>query len=455
MTLAAVPKAGDLRRRVRADKPRRSPKETLSLLFERALYLAVLGGLTFEVVRDHTGRFERGGTPVVQMTAAVVAVLCLVLLGKAMLAFGPLYAGGPARTWLLSTPVDRGRLLVGNLAAAVAVGAGASAALGLAFVLVTGLAVPLLPWLVLWGAVGVVETCVCVLVQARRVPVGRALDVVAYALAGVAIAVPFLRPGSPLPSLERAAMPACAVALLAAALALFAARRALDAMTRATISSGVELATAAQVSVLSLDTTFLWAIALERRARAMVRVRPAPIRGNRFTALVRADVARVLRMRSGLFVWAALLPVPYAAHVAGMTMLLPVLHLVVAFLAVDRLAGGLRIVSRAPALRRALGGSDRLLTLAHLVVPGVGSVVWCVVAAASVPGIPVAAAALSAVGAVLVTYRMATKPPVDYGGALIDLGLFGPAPVALIAQLLRGPALLAVLALVQVALASS
>ncbi|MFC9969467.1 DUF6297 family protein [Spirillospora sp. NPDC127200] len=454
MTVAAVPKAGDLRRRLRADKPRRSPKQTLSLLFERALYLGVLGGLTFEAVRDHAGRVDHVGTPVVQVTAAVVALLCLVLLAKAMLAFGPLYAGGPARTWLLSTPVDRGSLLSGNLAAAVAVGAGASAALGLAFVLVSGAAVAFVPWLVLWAALGVITTCVCVLVQARRLPVRRALDVLAYVLAGVAIAVPFLRPGSP-PPLERIDATVCAAALLAAAIALFAARRALDAMTRATISSGVELATAAQVSVLSLDSTFLWAISLERRARAMVRVRPAPIRGNRFTALVRADVARVLRMRSGLFVWAALLPVPYAVHVAGMTTLLPVLHLVAAFLAVDRLAGGLRIVSRAPALRRALGGSDRLLTLAHLVIPGAGAVVWCAVAAAFVPGVPVAAAALSAAGAVLVTYRMATKPPVDYGGALIDLGLFGPAPVALIMQLLRGPALLAVLALVQATLTSS
>ncbi|MFI6518885.1 DUF6297 family protein [Spirillospora sp. NPDC050679] len=455
MTVSAVPKAGDLRRRLRTDQPRRSPKETLSLLFERALYLGVLGGLTFEAVRDHAGRVEHVGTPVVQVTAAVVALLCLVLLAKTMLAFGPLYAGGPSRTWLLSTPVDRGSLLAGKLAAAVAVGAGASAALGLAFVLVSGAAVALVPWLVLWAALGVIVTCACVLAQARRVPVRRALDVLAYALAGAALAVPFLRPGSPPPFLERIDATVCAAALLGAAIALFAARRALDAMTRATISSGVELATAAQVSVLSLDSTFLWAIALERRARAMVRVRPAPIRGNRFTALVRADVARVLRMRSGLFVWAALLPVPYAAHVAGMTTLLPVLHLVAAFLAVDRLAGGLRIISRAPALRRALGGSDRLLTLAHLVVPAVGSVVWCAVSAAFVPGITVAAAALSAVGAVLVTYRMATKPPVDYGGALIDLGLFGPAPVALIMQLLRGPALLAVLALAQAALASS
>ncbi|WP_067488877.1 DUF6297 family protein [Actinomadura hibisca] len=449
-TRAAVPQAHALRRRIRAARPRRP---LLTTLFERALYLGVLGGMTFEAVRDRTGPVEPDGTPVIRLTAAVAALLCLVLLAKALLAFGPLHVSAPARTWLLSTPVDRGRLLARNLAAVIATAAGASAALGLAFSLVSGLAVPLPPWLALWAAIGVIEACACVLLQAGRASIRRTLDVLTCTLVGAAIAIPFLHPADVLAPLEQIDATTYAAALLLTAVPLLlAARRALDSMTRGTLSSGVELATAAQVSALSLDFTFLWSIALERRARAMVRVRPAPIRGNRFTALVRADIARVLRMRGGLFVWAALIPVPYTAHVAGMTVLLPAFHLVVAFLAVDRLAGGLRIVSRAPALRRALGDSDRLLTLAHLVVPAAGATVWCA-ATAFVPGISVAATALSAVGAVLVTYRTATRPPVDYGGALIDLGLFGPVPLTLITQLLRGPALLAVLALGQVALA--
>ncbi|TDD28778.1 hypothetical protein E1287_32235 [Actinomadura sp. KC06] len=463
-----IPRAGDLRRRVRAKRPRQSLMATLSLLLERALYLGILGGLVSEVVRDGLRRTGEGGaadtssgTPVIQLTSAVLAVLCAVLLARALLAFGPLYVGAPARTWLLSTPVDRGRLLVGHFALAVTLGTVASAVIGMALLLVAGLTVPLAPWLALWAAIGAAETCGCVLAQAGlRSPRGlqRVLGAAAYALAAVAVTVPVVRPGDLLTGLERigtAPYTAGAAVLLAAAvITARAARRSLDAVTRGAVSSGVELATATRVSVLSLDFTFFWSIVLERRARAIARVRSAPIRGSRSAALVRADLARVLRMRTGLFIWAALISVPYAAHVVGLTDFLPALHLVTAFLAVDRLAGGLRIISRAPSIRRALGGSDRSLTLAHLVVPAAGAVVWSSLTAALTPGISALTAAISAVGAGLVTYRMATRPPMDYGGSLVDFGVFGPTPVGLILQLARGPALLAVLALVQIALAT-
>ncbi|CNF13655.1 DUF6297 family protein [Actinomadura geliboluensis] len=462
-----VPRAGELRRRVRSRKPRHSLTATLSLLFERALYLAVLGGLVWEVVHDGLRRIDQGdvassspGTSVIRLTSAIIAVLCVALLARALLAFGPLYAGAASRTWLLSTPVDRGRLLVGHFAAAVAIGTAACAAIGMAFLLTAGLAVPFAPWLVLWAAIGTIETCLCVLAQARLRSVRgvqRGLGVVSYALAIVAVAIPVLQPGYLLTGLETAGTvvyTTCAVVLVAGtAVAIHTARRGLDTLTLGAVSSGVELATATQVSVLSLDFTFFWSIVLERRARTIARVRPAAIKGSRSIALVRADLARVLRTRTGLFVWAALMPVPYAAHVIGLTLLLPAVHLVAAFLAVDRLAGGLRFVSHSPSIRRALGGSDRSLMLAHLVVPATGAVVWSSVTAALISGISVLAAAISAVGAVLVAYRIATRPPTDYGGSLVDFGVFGPTPVGLILQLARGPALLAVLCLVQTALA--
>lgn len=460
-----APTARELRRRVRAGRPRHSLTATLSLLLERALYAAVLGGLVWEVVHDGLRRIDRGDvassspeTSAIGWTSAVAAVLCVTLLARALVAFGPLYAGAASRMWLLSTPVDRGRLLAGHFAAATAVGTLTCAGIGMVFLLTAGLAVPLAPWLVLWAAIGAIAASLCVLAQARLRSVRgvqRGLGVVSYALAVVAVAIPVLRPGSPPTWLERAdaaAYTTCAAVLAAAAaVAVHAARRGLDALTRGAVSSGVELATAARVSVLSLDFTFFWSIVLERRARTIARVRPAAIRGSRSAALVRADLARVTRTRTGLFIWAALMPVPYAAHVIGLTLLLPAVHLVAAFVAVDRLAGGLRLVSRSPSIRRALGGSDRSLMLAHLVVPATGAVAWSSVTAVLVPGISALAAAISAVGAVLVSYRIATRPPLDYGGALVDLGVFGPTPIGLITQLARGPALLAVLCLVQTA----
>jgi hypothetical protein len=167
-----VPKAGQIRRRKRSGRPRRSIAYTLSLLIERALYFAILGGLIVEVVRSSLGRIDEGGAPpeslqmsVTQLTAAVITVLCLVLLAKALLAFGPLYVGAPARTWLLSTPVDRAGLLIGHLAAAVAIGMVLSVTLGFVFLAVTRLAIPPAPWFTLWAALGIIETCACVLAE--------------------------------------------------------------------------------------------------------------------------------------------------------------------------------------------------------------------------------------------------------------------------------------------------
>ncbi|WP_066364903.1 DUF6297 family protein [Herbidospora mongoliensis] len=412
---------------------------SLAALAERAVYLVVLGAIGAEAVAS--GLSGGSAPPIAEGVAAALTALCLVLLAKGLLGFGPLYAGAPARTWVLSTPADRGRLLRKHLAGAVAAGVGGCLCLGFAFVAVTRLTVAVAPWFAVWAAVGVVVACACVLIQSRygSVPlVQRGLAVTAWLLAGTAmVADSGLDLVVPVP-----------VALTCAVAAVWLARQRLGTMTRGRLSSGAELATATQASALSLDVTLFWTIVLERRARSLGRVRPAAIHGTRFTALIRADLARIRRTPTALLFWAALLAVPYGAAV---TPFLPAIHVVAGFVAVDRLAAGLRVVSRAPALRRALGGSDRELALAHLAIPGVGAVVWSLVTLLVVPGVTPLMAAITTFGALAVVYRVATRPPLDYPTPVIDVGLFGPTPLGLILQLSRGPALLAGLALVQTA----
>jgi len=462
---ARIPAARALRRRRRAARPRRPLRETLLALAERAVYAAVILAIGAEAVPSalgHLGAADRAPvaaiTPGMEWALLAAAVLGLVGLARAALAFGPVYVGAASRTWLLATPVDRTGLLTAPLAAAVALGAGLAAAIGLAPLLVTRLGPPPGPWLAGWAALGAAITCGCAVAQARRRPVPglrRALSAAGYALAAAVLAVLVLDPAVPPPALGRAeaALQAAALALVAlAAAGMRAAHRHLAAMSRGTAGSGGELALAAQVSLLALDSTLFWPVVTERRLRALGRVRPAAIRGGRVAALVRADVARVLRMRTGLLAWAALLPVPYAAHLAGLTAFLPAIHLVAAFAAVYRLAGGLRLIAQAPALRRALGGTDLTLKLAHLAVPAAGAVVWSALSALLASVAPVTAA-VSAAGAVLVTYWMATRPPLPPMGLMVDTGPFGPVPPELMLRLLRGPALLAVLAVVQLAIA--
>lgn len=60
-----------------------------------------------------------------------------------------------------------------------------------------------------------------------------------------------------------------------------------------------------------------------------------------------------------------------------------------------------------------------------------GAVLWCAVVAA---------------------YPIATRPPVDYGAAIVGVGFYGPAPLGPVVRLSRGPALPAVLAVAQTTL---
>lgn len=120
----------------------------------------------------------------------------------------------------------------------------------------------------------------------------------------------------------------------------------------------------------------------------------------------------------------------------------PAVHLIAAFVATDRLAAGLKAVCRSAAIRRMLGVPDGVLRLAHLVVPAVGAVVWCAVTTPFTPHVWWLNGVVSAVGAVAVVYRVATRPPLDYGVAAIDFGVLGPVPIGLVVQLSRGPALL-------------
>ncbi|MDX3660551.1 DUF6297 family protein [Streptomyces sp. ID05-26A] len=250
------------------------------------------------------------------------------------------------------------------------------------------------------------------------------------------------------------ALAAWAVAIGLAAVAATSVRH----LQRSDLASGGALAGVAQVSVNWFDLALLGAILAERRARLLGRVKSSRPGGtgqgkaSRVLALAWTDALRLRRTPNAALAWAALLAVPALVALGGETSSVPAVHLVAAFLATDRLAAGLKFVCRSPAMRRALGMRDRQLKLAYLAFPAAGALLWCAVTTAFTPHVSVLNGAISAVGAVAVVYRIATRPPIDYGAAVIDFGLYGPTPLGLMVQFSRGPALLAVLGLVQLAL---
>jgi len=121
-------------------------------------------------------------------------------------------------------------------------------------------------------------------------------------------------------------------------------------------------------------------------------------------------------------------------------------RVIAGYVAVNALAAGLRTVSRSAALRRSLGRSDGWLRGVHLTVPVVGALIFVVATAwAGRSFVPVFDLAL-AVGLSLAVLRSATRPPMVYDTAWLVTPL-GVVPVGLITQIIRGPDLAVVLAL--------
>ena len=151
------------------------------------------------------------------------------------------------------------------------------------------------------------------------------------------------------------------------------------------------------------------------------------------------------RRRTDVAAYAALALAPYATGVFAPLAVGPI-RIVAAYLAVDRLAGGLRTVARSAALRRALGGSDGELKAVHLIVPSLGLVLWWLATAWCGAASPPVVTLLLVLGLLGAVYRTATRPPMSYEANLADSPM-GPIPTTLLRRLIRGPDLVAILVL--------
>jgi len=269
----------------------------------------------------------------------------------------------------------------------------------------------------------------------------------AGAVATAVVASHVARVGLSVPTVPVAAVLAVA-GLPLAVTATVRAVRALPRLDRATLTAGTQLATAAVTAVTWLDPSLLSGMLEVRRWRKVGRVRSRPFRPwGRAWVLWQADLRRQVRRPTSLVLWGVLVLGQYAAAVAVPSMA-AIAHLVGGYLAADRLTGGLRTVCRSPGLRRALGGDEITVRLAHLVVPALGAVAWWLVTVPVGGAPPAVLQVVLVAGVIAAVYRAATRPPMRYGGAVVDTP-FGLIPVDLLRQIVRGPDLLAVLIVVQ------
>ncbi|MBY6677974.1 hypothetical protein HQ314_13695 [Rhodococcus sp. BP-332] len=346
---------------------------------------------------------------------------------------GPIGTDAATTHWLVSAPLDRRTLLRGQVLAWT----GALVALGVLVARLLALVAGATSWWPLaavGAAAGALVVALAVLGQQSRrwssaLPM---IELGTVVSAGVATLAP------PPPAV------ACATVLaVAAVIGWWAADSRLGRIRRTSLTSGADLLAAGSAGLSFLDVGFLVS-ALETRAhRRRGAVRPRGRAGRSVgpvRALVRSDLMRhrrntmlpaVLVTGLGLVLAASAVSMPYWAGVVG---------LLVGYVATSAASIGFRDMLADRSLRFSLALPDRTMAGAFLVVPSLVALTVAVTVAAAVSwwaGIVVGSTTLIAV------VRSRTAPPRVYDGLAV-VTMFGTVPVDVIRQVLRGPGLLLV-----------
>ena len=456
---AAVPSARAWRARVRRGRRahhERSLGDALTDLYMLLWMAVVYGGALVASIHRHLQEPSRflGATAERYWIGVAVLLAAAGLAWRGLRAVGPLLATAAEQAWGISTPIDRRAWLLPRFTW-IALASGLATALLAFAVAVLGLHSHALGWVALgggvWGVAGVAASVVAQGVGERRgwprLP-GAVLLGLGGLTAAVVVVSHYTGGGLPRPMLPpgRAFLGVGIVAAVASAVLAF---RALPRLDLVSLGSGAQLAAAAATATIGMDPSVLSGVLEVRRWRRVGKVRSRPFRSilpGRISVLLQAELRRQVRRPGALGAWAALGLVQYAVAIVAPAAA-GVVHVVIAYLATNRLTGGLRTLSRSPGLRRALGGDETRVRLTHLVVPTLGLAAWWVMTwpagGAHVPF----ADLLITLCVVAAAYRAATKPPMSYGGAVMEtpLGLF---PIELVVQLARGPDLLAVAILI-------
>jgi hypothetical protein len=459
----SVPTARQLRvrlRRARRGHHPRSLGDFLTDLYVLVWFVLMYGWVLVSAGRDYLHSPAGGrADPGERYWICVAAVLAGAgLAWQGLRAMGPLLVTPAAQTWAVGAPIDRRAWLLPRFGALSAAGALGVAALSVAAAAIgPARDVADLGRAALAGATcGAAAVALSVVAQAarqgRRWPrlPGAVLTGAGAVVTVVVIGSHFSggrlgRPTAPLIAVIAAAGLPLAVAATTVAV------RALPRVDRAALTTGAQFANAAVTAVVWLDPSMIAGVVESRRWRGIGRVRSRRFRsGARWWVLLQAEVRRLYRHPSAVVTWSALVLVQYAVAVA-LPSVAGAAHVIGAYLAADRLAGGLRTLSRAPGLRRALGGGETEVRLVHLVVPAVGAALWWLITAPVGGAHPGGVEILLVAGVVGAVYRAATRPPMAYGGAAVETP-FGLIPVDLLRQLTRGLDVLAVVVIAQMLL---
>ncbi|MFF3229072.1 DUF6297 family protein [Nocardia suismassiliense] len=356
-------------------------------------------------------------------------------------AFGPVTASPEEAIWLLSTPVERASLLrprlIGPLVAGAAIGliAGRLAA----FVAAT---TSWAPMTVLGAAAGSGVVGIGVLAQGGLL-LRRVLPVLQWGVVGLGFGVSLAAMFGVVFPVVTTWSPVAVVAAAAGALAILAILGC-GRLSRAEVDFGADLAVGTRASLIALDAAGLVGILDARAWRRIGSVRSERLAGGRIRAMIHSDLLRHRRRPSTVVIAAIVVGAVWIAATIGTPILVALAQFGALFVVAMVFSTGLRDLCGDNALRVVLGAGDRALRLPLLVVPLIAVTVSAALTAPTL-GLWVPALLISCVGALLAAYRMRTRAAISYDGLILVTG-YGQVPVDLIRQLLRGPDVLLVAA---------
>lgn len=375
---------------------------------------------------------------VLSATAATAAIARL---------FGPVFVSPAAASWLLPSPVDRTALLRPRLALAVVAGLGWGALVSAVVATVAGFGMgAVIVAAAIGGLVAIATVGAAVLGQGRnRWPLGVVTGAL-LALALLLVATGVLGPSRAAGTVGAAQTTALAAAgVLAIGLTAASVHR-LPQLRAVDVAATGALAPAVSGALATLDFALVLDVVVAQRWRRRGRVRP--LRGGPIGAgaLVWRDVARLRRAPVPLLTLLVASIASDAAATMGAGRALPLVSIVVGFMATVPLLVGLRVLARTPALLRAMPFPDARGLAAAVVVPGAAAIVYglvCVPALRSAvdhgPKLSNAIAMGIAVGlaTLAAAARWVTGRPPDYARPLVSSPA-GAVPTNLYGSAFRG-----------------
>ncbi len=446
-------------RRGRADTPW---LEVFQDAYIAVFSAVVLGAMATNVVLNVRGIVSDDcvSAACVQGRTAFPWLACLLLVAGAVAVgrlLGPVSVTPAVGSWLLGSPADRTALVRPRLLRAwvlTVLLVGAVAGLGAALAGFPALEAALVA--ATTGLVAAAGVGLCAWGQARseRAPRVASLALLGLswlALALLALGVPLRLPRIP-PVDGDWRLPAVVGAFTALALLLVTGRAALAVLPEIRgprLAAAGALAPSLSGALATLDLALVWDIVHGRHWKDRAIVRPVRGRLRGALALVDRDVARLRRAPGPAAALAACLVVPYVAAALDLGRAILLVAVLTSFVAGIGLFAGLRVISRTPLLARCLPLTGPTTWWACLVVPGMTTLAWSLLAAPALASglddgaapqalVGLLAAVVVALASVSASVRWMTGRAPDYRMPLVSSPA-GAIPTSLIGSVVRGP----------------